>query len=199
MNQNKKEFEIKHSSIYFLNKNKQFVCLFLLLVNIVSGQYKITGSVLSNTNIPLHLSNVQIQNVTEHKTISFCTTEKNGAFLLELKEKGIYNLKITALGYKSHITEIEVNSSMLALGIIILKEDKTELEEVLIKANSNGITQKGDTTFYKVERFLNGNEENLKDVIKRIPGLDINAKGKITSNGKEVDRLLIDGDNLYKN
>jgi hypothetical protein len=198
MNQNNKEFG-KHSSIYFLNKNKQFVCLFLLLVNMVNGQYKISGMVLSDANIPLYLSNIQIQNTTDHRTISFCTSEQNGSFLLELKEKGIYNLKITALGYKSQLTEIEVKSSLLSLGIVILKEDKTELEEVLIKANSNGITQKGDTTFYKVERFLNGNEENLRDVIKRIPGLDINAKGKITSNGKEVDKLLIDGDNLYKN
>jgi hypothetical protein len=173
--------------------------LFLLLINTVNGQYKISGTVLSNSNIPLYLTNIQVQNTIDHKTISFCTSEQNGSFLLDLKENGTYNLKITALGYKSHLAKIEVKSSLLDLGTIYLKENKTELEEVLIKANSNGITQKGDTTFYKIERFLNGNKENLKDVIKIIPGLEINAKGKITSNGKEIDRLLIDGDKMYKN
>jgi hypothetical protein len=139
MNQKNSKFKIKHSFIYLLNKNKQFVCLFLLLINTVNGQYKISGTVLSNSNIPLYLTNIQVQDTIDHKTISFCTSEQNGSFLLDLKENGTYNLKITSLGYKSHLAKIEVISSLLDLGTIYLKENKTELEEVLIKANSNGI------------------------------------------------------------
>jgi hypothetical protein len=70
---------------------------------------------------------------------------------------------------------------------------------VIIKNEASGMTETGDTLRYRIEKFMNGTEETLKDVIKKLPGLDIDSQGKIKANGKEVTTLLIDGQEFFIN
>jgi hypothetical protein len=70
---------------------------------------------------------------------------------------------------------------------------------VIIKNEASGMTEIGDTLRYRIEKFMNGTEEILKDVIKKLPGLDIDSQGKIKANGKEVTTLLIDGQEFFIN
>ncbi|WP_016990354.1 hypothetical protein [Flavobacterium sp. ACAM 123] len=62
---------------------------------------------------------------------------------------------------------------------------------------SSGMTEVGDTLKYRIEKFLNGTEETLKDVLNKLPGLDVDNQGKIKVNGKAVDKFLIDGQEFF--
>ncbi len=177
-------------------KLKQFFCFFLLIPTLVFSQLKIEGNIKDENNIVIDGANIILKNAINNKTIAYTISDK-GCFKLQA-EKGSYILKISYLGYKTFIKNTELIDVNLKLDTIILIENTTELEEVIVKAENNGIIQKGDVTQYKIEKFLNGTEENLKDIITKLPGLGINENGKITANGKEIDRLLIDGENLYK-
>ncbi len=176
---------------------KYFFWIFLFFTQYTYSQNKIFGKLLTKEKKPLGGATVILSYQNNDKTIAFTTSLQNGEFEL-VAPSGVYNLKIRHLGYKTHIRKIVLEEKVNDLGIITLIKNTLELEEVFIKAESKIIT-KGDTTIYKSQKFLNGTEINLEDVLLNLPGVDINQNGKITYKGKVVDRLLIDNENLYKN
>tara|TARA_R110002050_G_scaffold71428_5_gene153524 strand:+ start:756 stop:2426 length:1671 start_codon:yes stop_codon:yes gene_type:complete len=180
---------------YVFNR-KQFICFFLFLPTLLFCQRTVNGIVKDTNNNFIEGANIIVK-TKSNNTVAFRTSDSQGSFSIKINS-GNFLLKISYLGYKTVSQNIEINNEDLILQPIILMESNTELDEVILKAENNGIVQKGDTTLYKIEKFLNGTEENLKDVINNLPGLNINEKGKITANGKEIDRLLIDGEDLYK-
>ena len=182
---------------YNLLKKRQLICFFLFVPTFVFSQHKIEGYIVDDNNISIYGANVILKNPNNDEVIAFTTSNTKGLFELQTTT-GHFILKISYLGYKTILQKIELKNTDLQLDTIILIESSTELEEVILKAENNGIVQKGDITQYKIDKFLNGTEESLKDIIAKLPGLGINENGKITANGKEIDRLLIDGENLYK-
>ena len=188
---------MRRSLINITNLKKQLFCFFLFVPALLISQTNIDGYIKDNNNTPIDGANIILKKTNTDEIITFTTSNAKGYFNLQT-ETGNYTLKISALGFETILKNIELKNTTLSLNNIALIENSTALEEVIINAENNGIVQKGDVTQYKIEKFLNGTEESLKDVITRLPGLDINENGKITANGKEIDRLLIDGENLYK-
>lgn len=172
----------------------------LLILPIISFSQTFKGQILDMNGNSISNATVQIKSLNEENTLLFTSTNGKGKFEIK-KNINQQNalLKISFIGYKTLKKEFTINADSIDFGNIVLLENIEELKEVIVKAESSGISQKGYTTTFKIERFLNGTEENLKDVIQRIPGLNINDKGKITANGKTIDKLLIDGEDLYKN
>lgn len=178
---------------------KQFLCFFLLFTVSIFSQNSVTGSIVDTSNKPISQVNVQLKDTENDKIIAFTFSDTSGNFRLELNKNGQYILKISYLGLKSVTKEIEITNNLLDVGKITLEENKIDLENVIIKNEATGMTEIGDTLRYRIEKFLNGTEETLKDVIKKLPGLDIDSQGKIKANGKEVDKLLIDGEEFFIN
>ncbi|WP_299777067.1 carboxypeptidase-like regulatory domain-containing protein [uncultured Formosa sp.] len=176
---------------------KQLFCFFLFLPNFIFCQTKIIGLIKDSKQDVISGANIILKKAETGLISTYTTSNITGEFEL-LSKPGSYILKISYLGYKTINQNISITTSNLQLDTIVLAENNTELEEIILKAENNGIVQKGDVTQYKIDKFLNGTEESLKDIITKLPGLGINESGKITANGKEIDRLLIDGENLYK-
>ena len=187
---------IKNLKTFIYLIKKQFICFFLFIPTLLISQSSINGLIKDINNNGIEGANIIIK-TKDDKTVAFGTSNNKGRFSIKINS-GSFLLKISYLGCKTITQYIEIKNEDLNLQSIILIESSTELDEVILKAENDGIIQKGDTTLYKVEKFLNGTEVNLKDIINNLPGIDINEKGKITANGKEIDRLLIDGENLYK-
>ncbi|MEO7975938.1 carboxypeptidase-like regulatory domain-containing protein [Flavobacterium sp.] len=196
--QNKFYLKNIHSQNKFYLKKAVYLLFFLFTISLHS-QSVVTGKIINSKNIPIDQATVQIKNIKTDNTIAFIQTDKNGLYKLEIKEKANYNLKITAFGYSTLIKIIEIDKKFLNLENIILQENQIELKDVIIKNENRGITEIGDTLRYRIEKFMNGTEETLKDVIKKLPGLDIDQQGKIKANGKNVDKLLINGEEFFIN
>ncbi|MFV8356967.1 carboxypeptidase-like regulatory domain-containing protein [Flavobacterium sp. XS1P32] len=158
-----------------------------------------TGSVVDISSKPIGQATVQLKDIKNDEIFAFSFSDTSGNFRLVVDKKGLYILKISYLGFKSFTKEIEITNNLLDVGKITLEENKIDLENVIIKNEAAGMTEIGDTLRYRIEKFLNGTEETLKDVIKKLPGLDIDSQGKIKANGKEVDKLLIDGEEFFIN
>ncbi len=71
------------------------------------------------------------------------------------------------------------------------------LEEVVIEGRKK-IRQKGDTLFYNIKEFTDGSEKKLKDILQKLPGIEVQEDGKIKFRGKIVSKLLLDGDDLFE-
>jgi hypothetical protein len=178
---------------------KQFLCFFLLFALPIFSQNNVTGSVVDISSKPISQATVQLKDIENDEIIDFSFSNTSGNFRLVVDKKGLYILKISCLGLKSFTKEIEIKNNLLDVGKITLEENKIDLDNVIIKNEAAGMTEIGDTLRYRIEKFLNGTEETLKDVIKKLPGLDIDSQGKIKANGKEVDKLLIDGEEFFIN
>src|SRR5690606_30687990 len=78
----------------------------------------------------------------------------------------------------------------------ILKDESKDLEPVVIKGDPHRLNLNGDTLSYNAAAYANPNDRVIEDVIKRLPGIEVNEKGKIEYNGKAITNFYIDGDNL---
>lgn len=188
-----------NKKIYFPCLKKQFFCFFLFLTIPLIAQKKVIGVILDTAKNPISQVSIKLKDSNNKNTIAFAYSSSTGGFELETANTGTYIFQAQYLGLKTYTQQIDLSNSLLDLGTIILEESKIDLENVIIKKESSGMTEIGDTLRYRIEKFLNGTEETLKDVIKKLPGLDIDSQGKIKANGKEVTTLLIDGQEFFMN
>lgn len=176
--------------------SKSFICFIFILglfSQIIHAQ-NIKGKVLDKIGNPIELANIQIIEKNTQKSVFFSQTDSFGNF--DTKNKNFklpIILKVTHLSFESKEIEIIANS----LIEIILENKEATIEEVVIKGKVFDVVERNDTIKYNLKKLLNGSENNLKDVIKKLPGLTIDEAGKIRYNGKKIDHLLLDGDDFY--
>ncbi|WP_291119551.1 carboxypeptidase-like regulatory domain-containing protein [Flavobacterium sp. UBA6135] len=178
----------------------KYFFLFLIIFKQSFSQSTITGTIIDENNIGIEGVNVVLKEINNESVINYTTSQINGLFKITNKSKSKKILiSLSALGYESFSQEIEITNNEIDIGVFTIKSNPFELKEVILESQRNAIITKGDTTIYNVNRFLNGTEDSLKDLLENIPGIRISSKGRIEVNGKEITELLIDGDNLYKN
>ena len=179
---------------YFL-----FLITFFSITSFSQDQQNITGICISIEEEKISNANVILKDVSSNVILCYTSTNEEGFFIAKFKStQPEVLLSISALGYRTFEKKISTPIIHSSLGTITLQKDINELKEIIIESEKKAITIKGDTTIYNVKKFLNGTEDNLKDLIKNLPGMRINSNGKIEVNGKVISELLIDGENLYK-
>lgn len=141
------------------------------------------------------LNNVNVQLIKNNKTIDFKTTDENGNCSFVISEKGIYALKLTSLLYKTK--SVEINTFEKSDFEILLDQQITEIQDVKIKARPKIAFAKADTISYNIKAVKDGTERTVEDLIKKLPGLDINENGKVTNNGNIVGQVLVDGNEFF--
>lgn len=183
--------------IALIDFKKTFLLLsFLLFSTLVFAQTEVMGIVVGEDGKPIEGANVLLKD-SEDNTLAYSSTAVDGRFTIKISS-GTYRLEVSHLGFRSVNNTLYVPTEDINLDTIIIHEDSSELEEVFIIAEER-IVQKGDTTVFKTAEFLLGSERSLKDILETLPGMGVNEDGKVAIGGQEVDRLLIDGEDLYKN
>ncbi|UFH47702.1 carboxypeptidase-like regulatory domain-containing protein [Flavobacterium galactosidilyticum] len=168
----------------------------------IQSQTSIKGTIKDSLQNPVSLVNVRLYNKLDNALIDFKQSNNLGQFELVCPdaETKSFLVKASFLGYKPFIFEFSIdgNSSIIEKNII-LKNDVVAMKEVIIKADFRDVAEKNDTITFNLKRLLNGSEQKLKDVLKKLPGLSIDDNGKIKYKGKKIDDLLIEGDEFYGN
>lgn len=170
----------------------------ICLLNIVSfaqtKSFQISGIVFSETeNIPLESATVYLQREKDSALITYAISGRDGKFLLEGKTTDPYvNLYISYVGYQTYLQSISVKNGAMALGNVNLNINSNALGEILIKSTAP-ITIKKDTLEFNVNSFKTKKDANVEDLLKELPGVEISDEGTITINGKEVDKVLVNG------
>ncbi len=168
----------------------------------IQSQTSIRGTIKDSLQNPVSLVNVLLYNKLDNVLIDFKQSSNLGQFELVCPDAETKNfiLKASFLGYKTFIFAFNTdgNSSIIDKNII-LKNYVVAMKEVIIKADFRDVAEKNDTITFNLKRLLNGSEQKLKDVLKKLPGLSIDGNGKIKYKGKKIDDLLIEGDEFYGN
>ncbi|WP_179346689.1 carboxypeptidase-like regulatory domain-containing protein [Winogradskyella ursingii] len=183
------------------NKRRLNLCctivLLVLLQNNCFTQTKIFGSVKDNTN-KLYSVSVILKDSLSKSIISYTYTDENGNYELIINEYGKFNLVFTSLGYETKTVQVKTDKFKKQVNIEVLLEDKpTNLDEVIVQAE-RPISIRKDTINFKTKYFINGTEQTVEDLLKKIPGLQIDSEGTIKVGNQEIEKLMIDGDDLFE-
>jgi hypothetical protein len=130
------------------------------------------------------------------RQIVFETTNENGKVEIEILN-GDYDIKLSKLGYTTTLTKHTISKEINLE--FILKEEVNKLENVIITTRPKLMKIKGDTISYNLKSIVDGTENKIEDVVKKLPGLEINSDGKVLYKGSKIDNVLIDGNEFFGN
>ncbi|WP_298884468.1 carboxypeptidase-like regulatory domain-containing protein [uncultured Polaribacter sp.] len=174
---------------------KKLLVLTIFMVTLfTNAQIKLTGVVKDSIGEALEMANVLAINKTTKKMASYGFTDAKGNYKLDLDRNGIFTIKISYVGMKTADFEVETKDKNLVKNVT-LAYDNT-LDEINI-VSKMPVTIKGDTIIYNADSFKNGSERKLEDVLKKIPGMEVNDEGEIEVEGKKVGKLMVDGKDFF--
>lgn len=170
---------------------------------VIAFLYLFFSSILFSQEVTIHvvnkenqnLDNVNVQLIKRDRTINFKTTNEKGVCNFVISEKGIYSLKLTSMLYKTKFVEINTNEKISFE--VVLESQVAEIQEVKIESRPKIAFIKKDTISYNIKAVKDGTERTVEDLIRKLPGLDINENGKVTNNGNIVGQVLVDGNEFF--
>lgn len=126
------------------------------------------------------------------KNLQFSITDNEGYYKLFLSKGDTITISISYLGYKP--IDYEFIALKAAKKDFVFQQSSEQLDEVIIEMP---VTVRGDTTTYKTNKFIDGSERKLKNVLKKLPGVEVDKNGTVTVQGKKVTKMLVDGKNFF--
>ncbi len=125
-------------------------------------------------------------------------SDLDGNFALSVRP-GKYLLKISYIGYTTFFRQIEMtrNKPRLNVGNIELQADAIMLGEAVVVAQAPEVTAAEDTLVYNSSAYRVPEGSALEELVKKLPGAEVDENGKITINGKEIKKIMIDGKEFF--
>jgi len=175
---------------------KKSLLLLLFVTSISFSQsIKFEGFIQDVGKTPLEMANVMAVNTVTKAMDSYAITNDKGKYLLNLKPNSSYSIKVSYLGMQTK--ELVISTSTLNMNQnITLESGGIELEGVEI-VREMPVSIKGDTIVYNADSFKSGTERKLEDILKKLPGVEVNADGEIEVEGKKVTKLMVEGKDFF--
>ncbi|AUP78658.1 outer membrane beta-barrel protein [Flavivirga eckloniae] len=176
---------------------KLIFCSILLCVTVSFSQskaFKVSGVLISEEeSLPLESATIHLERVKDSSVVTYTISDRHGKFSLEDKSSDEnLNLFVSFVGYKTYTKTINLKKKEINLGVIKLQTDTDALEEIVITSRAP-ITIKKDTLEFNVKSFKTKKDANVEDLLKVLPGVEVDEEGKITVNGKSVSQILVNG------
>lgn len=143
---------------------------------------------------PLPYSNLIAAPLNFEGKINFAITDVHGRYKLSLDQNVTYKIEISHLGFSKGIDTLKI--SMETVRNFTLFESTESLEEVIIEQQM-AVIVKEDTITYRVEQFNTGEERKLREVLKNLPGVEVDREGNVSVNGKKVTKLMVEGKTFF--
>lgn len=172
-------------------------CFFFFFVSLSAQNVKLIGKVTDSLNKPLSMASIIAKQKETKTVITYSITNDKGLFQIKLPKNDIYSLEISFLGLETLI--VDVNTTDVENVIqkdFVLKSQSNTLDDVEL-VYEMPVTIKGDTIVYDADSFSRGNEKKLEDIIKNLPGMDINEAGEIEVEGKAVQKVMVEGQDFF--
>lgn len=173
----------------------------LLLAGYSSDAQSITikGTVLDSTNTPLPSATIMLTRQSDSVMAAFGITKTDGSFELYPDEKGSYYLRITFIGYGDFQRSLDIGEGdrLKDLGKIVLNPGVKQLEGVTIEDDFVPIRIIEDTVEYHADAFKTKPNAVVEDLLKKLPGVEVDRDGNIKAHGEDVQNVLVDGKEFF--
>lgn len=178
-------------------KQTLLAVLLLFTVSLSAQSIKVRGTIKDSIGAPLELANVIATIKSSGDIESYAITNSEGRFQLDLPKDETYILRASFLSYETKERELNVPGDAENMNIdFVLNSQAAELDGVEI-VYEMPVTVKGDTIVYNADSFTNGDERKLGDVMKKLPGVEVNEDGEIEVEGKAVTKVMVEGKDFF--
>lgn len=182
-------------------------CLLMLLMILFSPMafaqqsgVNVTGSVVEQgSDTPIEQATVRLLNVKDSAMVRGVVSARNGSFTLKNVKKGSYLLHITFIGYDPLYQPLQITrkKNPVNVGKLELSDGAIELGEAVVIGKAPEVTVRNDTVEYNADSYKVTEGSVLEDLLKKMPGVEVDSEGKITVNGKEVKKVMVDGKEFF--
>ncbi|KQB99412.1 outer membrane beta-barrel protein [Pedobacter sp. Hv1] len=184
---------------------KQFYLALLLSLGLSSGlfaqnPYQIKGIVADTTSSSrLHNATISILNAKDSTLYKFTRAAANGTFSIPTMKKGNFILLLTYPNYVDYVAPFALDSANLSVDfkVISMNSKAQLLNEIIVKGKAAAIKIKGDTTEFNAASYTIQPNDKVEDLLKKLPGIQVDKDGKITAQGKTVPKVLVDGEEFF--
>src|SRR3954471_5434708 len=175
------------------------IILFLASYFFSSAQTAWVKGVITDTISKQNLSNTVISLLRSKDSIlyKFTRSDAKGNFELINLKAGNYILLITYPAYADYVDHINLtDTSSFALKLPMTLKAHL-LKEVIVRQTISAIKIKGDTTEYAADSFKVQPDASVEDLLKKLPGIQVDKNGQITAQGEKVQKVLVDGEEFF--
>ncbi len=175
-----------------------FVVLWQPMLRAQTNAAIVSGTIVDSVNFRnMAYSTVTLIGKNDSIIYGNAFAAENGEFTLKQIPYGNYILMVTRPGYADFDDKINVFEPTLDLGTIYMILKENLLKEFVVKEWTHAIRIKGDTTEFLADSFLNNPNATVEDLLKKLPGIQVDRSGKITAQGETVKRVLVDGEEFF--
>ena len=173
-----------------------FAAGIFLSLTTFSQSAKISGTVINvDENTPVKNAVVALLTPKDSILYKFTRTDAAGKFILKDLKAGGYIVMTTHPYFADLLDNVDINKDE-DLGELHLISKSKLLQEVIVKSGS-GFRIKGDTTVYTADSFKVSANANVGELLKKLPGIQVDKDGKITAMGETVQKVLVDGEEFF--
>ncbi|MDP1762903.1 MAG: outer membrane beta-barrel protein [Sediminibacterium sp.] len=174
-------------------------CSFFVLSVTFAQQSSLKGTITDTLNKQnLHNAVISVLRVKDSVLVNFTRTDMNGHFELKNLHAGNFILMVTYPSYADYVEKISLEAGKeKLLGNLPLITRANLLEEVIVRQRISAIRVKGDTTEYRADSFHVSANADVQELLRKMPGIQVNSKGEITAQGEKVEKVLVDGEEFF--
>ncbi|MFT4203540.1 MAG: TonB-dependent receptor [Chitinophagaceae bacterium] len=184
---------------------KMYGCLFVVALfvamlcapRISRAQYRVKGTLQDSAVGPLSNAVVAALRAKDSLMVKFTRSDSQGNFMLDLKDTGRYVFLMTYPNYGDLVLEQNIDQPSYDFGMRYMLTKAKILEDVIVKQTVSAIKIKGDTTEFIADSFKVQPNATVEDLLKKLPGIQVDKNGKITAQGQTVPKVLVDGEEFF--
>ena len=168
--------------------------LFFGISNLLAQNVVLSGVVSDSTNTPLVNANILAFPKNTDESTQFAITNDKGEYVLRLEKEVAYSIEVSYLGYQKLV--FEHTATQDETKNLMMLPRNNELDEVVLEYKIP-IEVKEDTITYQTDAFVTGEERKLREVLKKLPGIEVDREGNVTAQGKKVTKVLVEDKTFF--
>lgn len=173
-----------------------FTLLTAAIIAVSAFGADVTGRVTDGAGEPLMQATVRLLRA-DSAFVAGTSADLDGNFLLRNVAPGKYIVESTYVGFSPTFLNIQVADQPLRLRPIVMNENSNVLKEVTVTGVRTPMKVMTDTIEFNADSYLTRPNAVVEDLLKRLPGVEVDTDGKITANGKEITKILVDGKEFF--
>ena len=184
---------------------RQIVMLVLLCVAALSAfpqaakRGSVAGRVIDDSGEPVIQASVQLLALPDSSFVTGVATSPDGSFVLPRAKAGDYLLKVSYVGYKSRYLSLRLSpaSRPQQVGTLQIEPDAVLLSEAVVVGQAPQVQVVEDTLQYNSSAYRTPQGAMLEELVKKLPGAEIDDDGNVKINGKDVSKIMVNGKEFF--
>ncbi|HRD56723.1 MAG TPA: outer membrane beta-barrel family protein [Ferruginibacter sp.] len=160
-------------------------------------QSNITGSIKDTTSgNSVKNAVVALLNFKDSTIVNFTRVKENGSYSLDKISEGKYIFMVMHPSFADYVEDVDVKGTDIKMPPVSVTPKSKLLEAVIIKSGGT-MRIKGDTTIYTADSFKVSANANVEELLKKMPGIQVDKNGQIKAMGETVEKVLVDGEEFF--